>query len=264
MAVKIVSVFGRNAERGLPTIHAVVLAVDSETGQPVAILEGASLTAIRTGAASGAATEALAREQAATLSVFGSGAQARTQVEAVCQVRPIRRVLVFSLDPQGAQRMADELRGQGTIPADVRPAASAAEAAAEADVICTATTSATPVFPDAALHPGVHINAIGSYTPAMQEIDSDTVRRARVVVDSREAALAETGDLIQPIQAGIITADHVQAELGEVLAGRAAGRTEAAQITLFKSVGLAVQDAVAAARALARAEQLGLGQIVEL
>jgi ornithine cyclodeaminase len=264
MAVKIVSVFSRNPERGLPTVLAAVIVVDSETGQPVALLEGGSLTALRTGAASGAATDALARADSRTLAVFGSGAQARTQLEAVCAVRPIEQVWVYSLDLDGARRMVEELGGQAPIPADIRLATSPMEAAAQADVICTATTSASPVFPDAAIREGTHINAIGSYTPTMQEIDPQTVRRALLVVDSREAALAETGDLILPIREGLFTSDHVHAELGEVLSGTAPGRTDAGQITLFKSVGLAVQDAVAAGRALARAAELGLGQIVEL
>jgi ornithine cyclodeaminase len=264
MAVKIVSVFSRNPERALPTILAAVLVIDSSSGQPLALLEGASLTALRTGAASGAATDALARPDSAVLAVFGSGAQARTQAEAVCTVRAIRQVWVYSLDPSGAQRMIEQLRGHRPMPDDFRLAASPVEAAGQADVVCTATTSARPVFPDSALKAGAHINAIGSYTPEMQEIDPRTVQRARVVVDSRQAALAETGDLILPIRAGVITADHIHAELGEVLSGAAPGRTDADQITLFKSVGLAVQDAVAAGRALARAQELGLGQTVEL
>jgi ornithine cyclodeaminase len=264
MAVKIVSVFSRNPDRGLPTVLAAVIVVDSETGQPVALLEGGSLTALRTGAASGAATDILARPDSRTLALFGSGAQARTQLEAVCAVRPIEQVWVYSLDLDGARRMVEELGGQGPIPRDIRLASSAGEAAERADIVCTATTSASPVFPDGAIRDGTHINAIGSYTPTMQEIDPQTVRRALLVVDSREAALAETGDLIQPIRAGVFTPDHIHAELGEVLSGKAPGRTEAAQITLFKSVGLAVQDAVAAGRALARAAELGLGQTVEL
>jgi ornithine cyclodeaminase len=241
-----------------------VIVVDSETGQPVALLEGGSLTALRTGAASGAATDILARSDSRTLALFGSGAQARTQLEAVCAVRPIEQVWVYSLDLDGARRMVEELGGQGPIPRDIRLASSAGEAAERADIVCTATTSASPVFPDGAIRDGTHINAIGSYTPAMQEIDPQTVQRALLVVDSREAALAETGDLILPIRAGLFTSDHVHAELGEVLSGKAPGRIDAGQITLFKSVGLAVQDAVAAGRALARAVELGLGQTVEL
>jgi ornithine cyclodeaminase len=264
MAVKIVSVFSGNAARGLPTIHALVVAVDNQTGAPVALLEGAALTAIRTGAASGAATDTLARPESRILAVFGSGAQARTQIEAVCTVRPIERVRIFSLDPPGAQRLADSCARQTPIPSDVKVASSPAEALDGADVVCTATTSSRPVFEDASLLPGAHINAIGSFTPTMQEIDPATVARALLVVDSRQAALAETGDLILPIQDGILSPDVIYAELGEILEGNVAGRTDPSQITLFKSVGLAVQDAVAARAALEGAVALGLGTTVSL
>jgi ornithine cyclodeaminase len=264
MAVKIVSVFSRNPERQLPTIHALVVALDDQTGAPAALLEGAALTALRTGAASGAATDALARPESRTGAIFGSGAQARTQLEALCTVRRLERVWIYSLDEPSARRLIEECAGQAPIPSEVRIAASPQQAVEEADVICTATTSATPVFPDDALRPGVHINAIGSFTPTMQEIDPNTVRRARLVVDSRQAALAETGDLILPIQDGTITPDDIYAELGEILAGDVPGRTDEAQITLFKSVGLAVQDAVAARAALQGAVALGLGTTVSL
>lgn len=264
MAVKIVSVFSRNPERQLPTIHALVVALDDQTGAPAALLEGAALTALRTGAASGAATDALARPESRTGAIFGSGAQARTQLEALCTVRRLERVWIYSLDEPSARRLIEECAGQAPIPSEVRIAASPQQAVEEADVICTATTSATPVFPDDALRPGVHINAIGSFTPTMQEIDPNTVRRARLVVDSRQAALAETGDLILPIQDGTITPDDIYAELGEILAGDVPGRTDEEQITLFKSVGLAVQDAVAARAALQGAVALGLGTTVSL
>jgi ornithine cyclodeaminase len=146
----------------------------------------------------------------------------------------------------------------------VRLAATSEQAAGEADVICTATTSSTPVFSDHAVRPGTHINAIGAYTPEMQEIDPDTVARSRLFVDSRVAALAEAGDLIQPIRQGRIAEDWIQAELGEVISGERRGRTAPEEITLFKSVGLAVQDAAAAGAILRRAEAEGLGQIIDL
>lgn len=264
LAVKVVSVFPGNASRGLPTLHALVVALDPASGAPLALIEGASLTALRTGAASGAASDLLARPESATLAVFGSGVQARTQVLALCAVRPIREIRIFSLDPAGAARMAEELTRQAGVEASIRRADSPEAAVRGADVVCTATTSATPVFPDAALAPGVHINAIGAFTPEMQEIDAATVARARIFVDSKRAALAEAGDLIQPLQAGLITEASIVGEIGEVAAGRRPGRTSADEITLFKSVGLAVQDAVAAGRAVRNAEALGLGQVIEL
>jgi ornithine cyclodeaminase len=264
MVCKIVSVFPQNALRNQATIHALVVALDSETGEPIAILEGASLTAIRTGAGSGAATEALARTDARVGAIFGSGAQARTQLEAVCAVRTLSHAYIFSLDVEGAQAMIADLAGRGAIPTDLRLAGSPKQAVEEADIICTATTSSSPVFDFADLKQGVHINAIGSFTPEMQEVDSQTIAHSLVVVDSRPAVLAESGDLIIPIQQGVITETHVHAEIGELLNGVRSGRTDATQITLFKSVGVAVQDAAAAARALAGAQERGVGRFVDL
>jgi ornithine cyclodeaminase len=262
LGLKLVSVFESNVPRGLPLIHSVVLAVDTASGAPLALIEGATLTAIRTGAASGAATDALARPDAAVATIFGSGAQARRQLEAVCTVRPIERVYVYSLE--GAEAFAAEMAGAGPIPADVRVAANPREAVGEADVICTATTARTPVFDDADLRPGVHINAIGVFTPDAREIHGATVRRARVVVDSIAAALAEAGDLLIPLSAGEITRDHISTELGQILVGERLGRAGVEQITLFKSVGVAAQDAAAARVILSNGPALGLGTVVEL
>jgi ornithine cyclodeaminase len=262
LTVKVVSVFPHNPERNLPTIYAAVLVLEPDTGRPLALLEGGTLTALRTGAASGAATEVLARPDSRVLAIFGAGTQGRTQAEAVCTVRPIEQVWVYDVSRERAEAFAAEMAGFGPIPADVRVAATPEEAGRAADVICTATISTRPVFPDAALKPGVHINAIGAYTPEMAEIPPETVKRARVVVDSREAVLAEAGDLIQPIRAGIITPDHIHAELGEILLGRKSGRADDEEITLFKSVGIAVQDAMASQTALRNARAQGLGQEV--
>ena len=264
LAVKVVSVFSANSKRGLPLIYAAVLVLEADTGRPLALLEGSTLTAIRTGAASGAATDVLARPDSQVIALFGAGAQGRTQLEAVCSVRRIRTAWVYDLDSAKIRKLIAELAGRGPIPADLRPASNPDQAVIEADVICTATTALTPVFLDGSLKPGVHINAVGSYTPQMQEIPAETVTRALVIVDSRSASLAETGDLLQPIREGRFTESHIHAELGELLLGRKAGRTDPAQITLFKSVGVAVQDAMAAQLALRNAQKLGLGQTVEL
>jgi len=264
LGVKIVSVFPRNLDMGLPTIFALVVVVEASTGRPVAVMDGTYLTALRTGAASGAATDLLARKEAKVAAIFGAGAQGRTQLLAVCGMRDIERAWVYDINPQAAERYAQEMGGKGRVPADVRIASSPAEAAREADVICTATTSKTPVFADRDLKPGVHINAVGSFTPEMQEIPEQTVRRARIVVGSREGCLAETGDLIIPIWKGLITEDDVYAELGEIAAGIKPGRDSAEEITLFKSVGNAVQDVSVARAVLTRAETLGLGIEVEL
>jgi ornithine cyclodeaminase/alanine dehydrogenase-like protein (mu-crystallin family) len=262
LAVKVVSLFDRNPERGIARIQAAVVALDPETGRPEALLEGATLTAIRTGAASGLATDLLARPDSRTAAIFGAGVQARTQLEAVCTVREIETAWVYDPRPGAAGDFAAEMAGSGPVPADLRSAADPRQAAADADVICTATTSAAPVFADADLKSGAHVNAVGSYQPHVQEVPAETVVRARVVVDSRQAALDETGDLIQPIREGLITAEHIHAELGEIVLGRAEGRSSPEQITLFESVGVAVQDALAARTALQRARQLGLGEQV--
>jgi alanine dehydrogenase len=264
LGVKIVSVFPGNLEMGLPTIFALVVVVEASTGRPVAVMDGTYLTALRTGAASGAATDLLARKDARVAAIFGAGVQGRTQLLAVCKVRDIEKVWVYDVSPQAGEKYAQEMAGKGRVPADLKVTSSPAEAARGADVICTATTSKTPVFADGDLKPGVHINAVGSFTPEMQEILGQTVARARLVVGSREGCLAETGDLIIPIRKGLITEDHIYAELGEIAAGIKPGRGSAEEITLFKSVGNAVQDVSVARAVLTQAEALGLGIEVEL
>ncbi|MBM3126032.1 MAG: ornithine cyclodeaminase family protein [Chloroflexi bacterium] len=260
LAVKIVSLFPGNPARGLAFIQAAVMVFDAETGRAAALLEGASLTAIRTGAGSGAAIDLLARADSRVAAIFGAGAQGRTQLEAACSVRKIQKAWIFDSDREKSQSFAREMAGKGPIPRDLQPASSAREAVVEADIICTATTSSSPVFSDDGLKAGAHISAIGSYTPEMQEIPAETVIRARVFVDSRSAVLAEAGDLIQPMQNGRITQAHVHAELGEVLLGRRSGRQDQEEITYFKSVGVAVQDAMAAQLALHNAKRDKLGK----
>jgi len=257
MGVTVVTLFGGNAALGLPRLQALMIVLDAATGSPLAVMDGTSLTAIRTGAASGAATDLLARAAAAAVAVFGAGPQARTQLEAVAAVRPIRRARFFDPSTQLARALAREMAEKLGI--QVEAAGSASEALAGADIVCTATTSAVPVFADGDLAPGTHINAVGSYRPSMREIPSETVRRARVVVDYLPAAAAEAGDLIIPVQEGLIGKDHVYAELGEIVAGKKRGRESADQVTLFKSAGVAIQDLAAAGAVLAHAERLGLG-----
>jgi ornithine cyclodeaminase len=260
LAVKIVSIFPHNLERSLPLIFAAVLVLESDSGKPVALLEGGTLTAIRTGAGSGLAVDLLSRADSSVLAIFGAGAQGRTQLEAACTVRKIQQVWVYDSERKRAESLASELSGVGNIPRDVRVAATSDEAIQNADIICAATTATTPVFDDAKLKPGVHISAIGSYTPEMQEIPSATVSRARIVVDSISATLAETGDLVIPIQQGLLRKEDINTELGEIVLGRKPGRQSPDEVTFFKSVGVAVQDAMAAQIALENAEKMGLGQ----
>lgn len=262
LALKVVSLFPGNAARGLAMIQAGVLVLDPHTGRPVALMEGASLTAIRTAAVCGAATDIMARPESKVMAIFGAGAQGRTMLRAICCVRPIETAWIYDSQPGRAEMLIAELAGRDGICPDLRPAATPAEALAEADVVCTATTAAEPVFDDADVRDGTHINAVGSFRPHMREIPPETVVRALVVVDSRPDAMEEAGDLIQPINAGLITADHIHAELGELFLGNKPGRTSPEQITLFKSVGVAVQEAAAARAALMTAQQAGLGTVV--
>lgn len=260
LAVKIVSIFPHNPGRGQPMIYASVLVLDETTGRALALLEGTTLTAIRTGAAGGASAAVLARPEAKVLAVLGSGVQARTGCEAVCAVREIQEVRVYSPNQQHAEQFAQEM--QEKISAKIVLVNSPAEAVQPADIVYTATTSSTPTFNGADLRPGTHVIGVGSYTPAMQEVDFATVKNSLVVVDSRISAAAEAGELIQAAQAGH-TRPEDWVELGEIIEGVKPGRSSDTQITFFKSVGLAAQDVVAARLALRQAEQLGLGQLVE-
>ncbi|MGD2294604.1 MAG: hypothetical protein PVF22_02050, partial [Candidatus Aminicenantes bacterium] len=245
--------------------HAVLFSLDADTGRPQAIMDGTHLTALRTGAASGVATDLLARKDACVAAVFGAGAQGRTQLEAVCTVRPINRAWVFDTDTQAAARYAEEMRNRGTpFPPEILVASSPQKAVADADVICTATTSSTPVFSDTDLKPGVHINGVGSYTPAMQEVPGETVVRAKVFVDSVPACWEEAGDLIIPLQKELIGKDHVLGEIGQLASGQVQGREETEDVTYFKSVGNAVQDVSVARIILSAAQELGLGKDVHL
>ena len=246
-------------------IHALVAVLDAETGCPAAIMDGAYLTALRTGAASGAATELLARGDARVAAVFGAGVQGRTQLEAVCQVRDIESARVYDVNREAAEEYTEEMRQRGgRIPADIAVADSPAQAVRGADVICTATAARAAVFADADVEPGAHVNAVGGFTPEMQEVPEHTVARARGVVDSREACWAEAGDLIIARDRGLISEDDIHAELGEIAAELKPARGSDREITLFKSVGNAVQDVAVATKALKEAERLGLGLEIEL
>ena len=263
LAVKVVSLFPTNPSRGLAFIQAAVLAFDPETGRALALLEGSSLTAIRTGAAGGAAVDLLARPDSKVVAVFGAGAQGRTQLEAACAARQIETAVILDPNPGKAKAFAEELKGRNGITGDIRVASTSREAIEDADIICTATTSRRPVFEDRDLKAGTHISAVGSYTPEMQEVPVETLLRARVFVDSRLASLEEAGELIQPIRAGIFDESHICGELGEVVLGQIPGRQTPDEITYFKSVGIAVQDALAAQVALHNARKLNIGKEVD-
>ena len=255
-AVKIVSVYPDNPTRGLPTVAATVLALDPQTGMPLALMEGDSLTALRTGAAGGVAARYLARADAATVALFGAGVQARSQLRAAMAVRNIERVLIVDPFETAARQLADDISSWTDAP-EALLAESAQAAVSRADIVLAATTTTTPLFDGRDLKPGTHVTGVGSFTPDMQEIDAATISRARVVVDQRDAAMAEAGDII-------IGRATIDAEIGEIVNGDRPGRQNDREITFFKSVGLAVQDAVTAAAVLKAAEQKGLGTVIDM
>jgi ornithine cyclodeaminase len=261
LAIKAVSIFPENQDLGLPLIHAAVLVLDAQTGRLIALIEGGSLTAIRTGAASGAATDLLAREDSKIVTVFGAGVQARTQLQAVCEVRTIREGWISDPNTDKVHAFIEELAGIGPIPQSLHLAADPAEAANMADIICTATTSMTPVYPADAVKPGTHINGVGSYTLDMVENPPELLGNSRVFVDSVQAVMAEAGEIIEAINRNILKSQPL-IELGDVVRGIVQGRQSPDQITFFKSVGVAVQDAVAANLAFRNAVDRELGQKV--
>ncbi len=264
LGVKIVSVFKKNPARGLPVIHALVCLLDGETGQPLAIMDGTYLTALRTGAVSGAATDLLARPESKTLVAIGSGAQGATQIAAVCAVRPITRVIAVDVNQEALDRFRGTMERDWPDIAGLIETSTDAKRVAEADVICTATTSRTPVFDDRDVQPGTHVNAVGAYTPEMQELPAGFVARATVIVDAVDAALAEAGDLIVPLRDGLVAREHFARELGMLVAGTASGRTKDDEVTLFKSVGNAVQDVVVARAAVDRGLAESVGTTLDL
>jgi ornithine cyclodeaminase/alanine dehydrogenase-like protein (mu-crystallin family) len=265
LGAKIVSVFPENVKHNMPTIHAMVITCDAKTGQPTAMMDGTYLTALRTGAVSGVATDLLARKEIGTAAIIGAGIQGRTQLEAICCVREIQKVFVYDKNPRIAESFSEEMQNRGKpIPGDISVVSCSEMAVAEADVMCVATTSSTPVFEDTHLKSGVHINGVGSHTPQMQEIPEKTILRARVVVDSVAACLEEAGDLIIPVKKGLIKEAHILGELGQVASGLLTVRDSDEDITFFKSVGLAIQDVAVAELALRKATNLQLGMNVDV
>jgi alanine dehydrogenase len=257
LGTKLVSVYPQNPARGLPTIGGLYVLSDYETGFPLAVMDAAFITGLRTAAASAVATRFLAQEGARTLGIFGTGVQAEFHAIAVPSVRPIERIVVWG---RSAERTQDFVRRMNDrCSAELEPGASA-EAVAGADVVVTGTTATQPLFDGYVVRPGAHVNGVGSHTPASRELDAELVARSRVVVDTYEAAFAEAGDLLLAIEEGQIDQQHVVAELGEVVLGQKAGRQSADEITLFKSCGVAFEDAVTAQLAVERAREAGLGQ----
>jgi alanine dehydrogenase len=262
LGTKVLTNVPGNRDRTLPTVQAVYVLSDFETGVALAVMDGTELTGARTAAASALATRLLARDSARVLGIIGAGVQAEFHVRAMLEVRPIEEVLVWDTDR--ARLDAFIRRMHRVVAVDFEAGDDAEHVAAESDILVTATTSGSPVFAGSAIRPGAHINAVGAFAPTTRELDPDLVARARVVVDTYAGALAESGDLLIPLTAGQITRDHLAAELGELVNGTKLGRRNDAEITIFESVGAAFQDAATARLAYERARAKGVGTNFQL
>jgi ornithine cyclodeaminase/alanine dehydrogenase-like protein (mu-crystallin family) len=259
--LKAICVFHDNPARGKDAHQGAVLLFSGETGEPLAMMNASALTAIRTAAVSGLATRLLAREDAGDCAIIGAGVQARTHLAAMRAVRRLRRVRVASRTLAHAQQFAQELGAGAPFPIEAVPSVEAAVRGA--DLIVTATTANEPILKREWIAPGAHINAVGAYTPSAREVDGETMAAARLFVDKRESALAEAGDILLPMLAGAFGPEHILAEIGEVVIGSKPGRGSRGEITLFKSLGLAVEDAAAAEHVYQRAVETGAGKRVE-
>lgn len=263
LSIKAITVYPDNpTQYGLPMVQGVVLLYDAVNGKLLAMMDAEAITAMRTGAASGVATKHLARSDASTVLLFGAGAVGPAQLAAVCAVRPIQKAFVITKSGNKDAEFCDKMAQ--TLGIEVEPTRNPQSAIRNSDILCLATTSYTPLFDGAWLQPGTHINGVGSYNAKMREVDTTTVRRARVFVDRIQAAQNEAGDLLIPITNGEITLDHIAGELGQVINGTIAGRSNAEEITFFKSVGTAMQDAVTASVVYRKALAQGVGQEISL
>jgi ornithine cyclodeaminase/alanine dehydrogenase-like protein (mu-crystallin family) len=265
LMTKLVSLFPRNAGTSLPTHQAVVIVFDTESGEPLALMDGTSITTMRTAAGSALSAELLSRQDAQTLAVLGTGVQARAHAEAMTRVRSIQQIRVAGRDAGRAAALASAL--QETLGVDAGACDTYGKATADADLVCATTHSPVPVVDRKFLKPGVHVTSVG-YNTDGREVDSATVAAALVVVESVEAVLAPPpagcNDLRLPIEEGLIEPAHIHTEIGELLLGTKAGRTSPDQITLYKSVGVAAQDAAAADLVVTAARRQGLGSQIDL
>lgn len=258
--LKCVGVFHGNVGRGKDAHQGAVLLFDGATGEPLAAMNASAVTAIRTAAVSALATRVLARPDAGDLAIVGAGVQARSHLMALACVRKLRRVRVASRSLESARRFAEQMTSQSPVP--VEPLASVAEAVKGADLIVTATNAAEPVLRREWVAPGTHVNAVGASLPSRREVDGDTMAAASLFVDRRESARSEAGDYVLAMAEGALGAERVLTELGEVLVGKKPGRTSLSEITLFKSLGLAVEDLAAAQHVYAKARVESAGSEV--
>jgi len=240
---KVVGLHPGNPAQGRPAIQGGVILFDHDTGVPLVMVDGAAITTLRTGAASGFATRLLARDDASTLGLFGHGVQAAVHIEAICAVRPINEIRVWGRSQDKARAFAKEHAGLAS--AKIVAVADPREAAA-CDVICTTTSSNEPVLRGEWVRPGAHVNLVGAHAPTTREADTGLIKAGRLYVDSLASAFAEAGDILIPIEEGAISRDHVIGEIGALQLGRIPGRTGEADITIYKSLGVVAQDLVAA------------------
>jgi alanine dehydrogenase len=262
LGMKVVTYFPDNPKGRLPGILATIMLFSAETGKLIATMDGSYITAIRTACASAMATKALANPQTPVLGILGAGVQARAHIEALTRVRSIERIRIYSPSGMGAPGIKNDMEPTVKIPIEV--ARSAEEAVRDADLVATVTTAKQPIVNRQWLKSGAHINAVGSHRPDLREIDGATLARSKIVVDSREAVMAECGDILLAIKENNISSDSIHAEIGEVLAGVKSGRTSAGEITLYKSVGIAIQDVAAANLVYRKALELKIGTNVEI
>jgi ornithine cyclodeaminase len=257
---KVVSQHPGNAAKNLPTIQGFVVLFDQATGSPVAMIDGAEITAIRTAAASALATKILARADAASHGVFGTGVLARSHLDAIARVRKVEMVAIWGRDSAGAQALAEDYSrrtGCETM------AAAYPEDAAACDIVTTVTSAGRPVLKGRWLRPGAHVNLVGAHSPDRREADSDVIQGASIYVDMVASARSEAGDLLIPMAEGRFRESDIRAEIGQVLLGSAPGRGDEQEITLYKSLGVVAQDLFAAEQVYRDAEQAGMGQSVE-
>ena len=257
LGAKLVTVFSGNLAKQLPSHLATILLLDPETGSLQALMDGRYITEARTAAVSAVSARFLAKPDASTLAILGTGVQARSHLEAYAEVRGLKDVRVWSPKERSRERFVSDMSGH--VAAPIRAMATAEQAVRGADLIVLVTSSATPVIESAWVGPGAHVVSVGACRPDQREMDPALVARARLYVDSRAAALVESGDVVMGISEGRFTVSHVQGELGEVVLGRVQGRTADDQITVFKSLGMAVEDVVAADLVLRRAAETGAG-----
>jgi len=263
--IKIVSVFPENGKIGKPVVPATMVLLDDQTGEVIAIIDGTELTRIRTGAISGAATEVLANKDASIGALFGTGGQASSQLEAMLEARSLKEVRIFDIDPDRISTFIKEQERMASAKgARLIHSKSAQQTVEGADVITTVTTSKTPVFSESMVKQGAHINGIGAFTPQMAELDPQLLLRAdKIFIDNQEAVLSEAGDFIQPMKSGLFSMEKVSGELGEVLEGTLKGRESETDITVFKSVGFAALDVVAAYEIVSKAKEQGIGLLLD-